>query len=49
MSAILSREAPELAPAVPAELQRIIRKCLEKDRQRRYQTVQDLLLDLENL
>ena len=49
MSAILSREAPELAPAVPAELQRIIRKCLEKDRQRRYQTVHDLLLDLENL
>ncbi|HKW01480.1 MAG TPA: protein kinase [Vicinamibacterales bacterium] len=49
MSAILTREAPTLSPAVPAELQRIVRKCLEKDRDRRYQTVRDLLIDLENL
>ena len=33
----------------PGELERIIRKCLEKDRQRRYQTARDLLIDLKNL
>ena len=32
----------------PAELERIVRKCLEKDRDRRYQTARDLLVDLEN-
>jgi serine/threonine protein kinase/cytochrome c-type biogenesis protein CcmH/NrfG len=34
---------------VPGELERIIRKCLEKDTQRRYQTARDLLIDLKNL
>ena len=34
---------------VPAELERIIRKCLEKDRERRYQTARELLVDLNNL
>lgn len=33
----------------PAELDRIIRKCLEKDRERRYQSAGDLVVDLENL
>jgi serine/threonine protein kinase len=32
---------------VPAELERIIRKCLEKDRERRYQSTRDLLIDLK--
>jgi TolB-like protein/Flp pilus assembly protein TadD len=31
----------------PAELKRIVFKCLEKDPQRRYQTLRDLVLDLE--
>jgi len=34
---------------VPADLERIIRKCLEKDRERRYQTARELLVDLKNL
>ena len=35
--------------SVPAELERITRKCLEKDRERRYQSTRDLLTDLRNL
>ena len=34
---------------VPGELERIVRKCLEKDRERRYQSARDLLIDLKNL
>ncbi len=34
---------------VPTELERIIRKCLEKDKGRRYQTARELLVDFENL
>src|SRR5438093_8650955 len=51
ISAILTQEPPPVWSdpiAAPAELQRIVRKCLEKDRERRYQTTRDLLIDLEN-
>ena len=34
---------------VSTELERIIRKCLEKDLENRYQTPRDLLVDLRNL
>ena len=34
---------------VPAELVRIIRKCLEKEVERRYQSARELLVDLRNL
>jgi non-specific serine/threonine protein kinase len=34
---------------VPAELERIVRKCLEKDRERRCQSARELLVDLRNL
>lgn len=34
---------------VPPDLERVVRKCLEKDRERRYQSVRDLLIDLRNL
>jgi TolB-like protein/Tfp pilus assembly protein PilF/predicted Ser/Thr protein kinase len=34
---------------IPAELERIVRKCLEKDRDRRYATARDLVVDLRNL
>jgi serine/threonine protein kinase len=39
----------QYAPQAPAELQRIVRKALAKDREDRYQTVRDLLIDLKNL
>jgi tetratricopeptide (TPR) repeat protein len=50
--AILNRAptAPvELNPAVPAELQRIVNRCLEKDRELRYQSAADLAADLKTL
>jgi len=34
---------------VPPELDRVIRKCLEKDPGRRYQSARDLMVDLKNL
>jgi serine/threonine-protein kinase len=34
---------------VPAELERIVSKALTKDREERYQTAKDLLIDLRNL
>jgi len=34
---------------IPAELERIVRKCLEKDRERRYQSARELLVDLKSL
>jgi serine/threonine protein kinase len=50
--AILEKEPPPLGwywATTPAELQRIVSKTLRKDREERYQTVKDLLLDLKNL
>ena len=37
------------APETPAELQRIVRKALTKDRDSRYQTARDLMIDLKSL
>jgi TolA-binding protein len=39
----------ELNPALPAELDRIINKAIEKDRRFRYQTASDLRSDLQRL
>ena len=50
--AILEKEPPPLIhylPAVPAEAQRIVSKALCKDREERYQTINDLLVDLKSL
>ena len=41
----LSRDSPE----APAELERIVSKALRKNRDERYQTIKDLLLDLQSL
>ena len=34
---------------LPEALDRVVRKCLEKDRERRYQSARELLVDLKNL
>ncbi len=41
----LSRTAPD----APRELQHIVEKCLRKDREERYQTAKDLLIDLKDV
>src|SRR5882757_9329963 len=51
-AAILKSEPPpisQFAPDVPAEIERIVRKALQKNREERYQGVKDLLLDLKSL
>jgi serine/threonine protein kinase len=50
--AILNQEPEPLAQFndnTPVELQRILNKALAKDRQWRYQTIRDFLIDLKNL
>ncbi|HZS07752.1 MAG TPA: protein kinase [Blastocatellia bacterium] len=49
VSAILTREPPPLRDqegAVPVGLERLVRKCLEKEQSRRYQTMEELAIDL---
>lgn len=51
-SAILAREPQPLArysTEVSSELERIVSKTLRKDKEERYQTIKDLLIDLKNL
>src|SRR5262249_57196102 len=40
---------PRHSPEAPAELERIVSKALRKDREERYQTINDLLVDLKGL
>ena len=52
MSLILQKEPLPLThslPGVPGELERIVRKALRKDKEERYQTIKDLLIDLRTL
>ncbi len=46
-TAILSDDPPDLPAQVSLEVDRIVRRCLEKNRERRYQSAKDLALDLE--
>jgi serine/threonine protein kinase len=49
IGSILHKEPAPLsqtAPQLPRELQHIVEKCLRKDRDERYQTAKDLLIDL---
>jgi Tol biopolymer transport system component/predicted Ser/Thr protein kinase len=51
-SSILTREPSPLARysrEAPAELERMVMKALRKDREERYQTAKDLLIDLKSL
>jgi hypothetical protein len=38
-----------LSPAAPADLQRIVRRCLAKDKEERYQTIKDVAIELKEL
>lgn len=52
ISAILTKQPAPLSDylqSCPKELQRIVDKCLDKDRERRYQTMNDVVTDLENV
>jgi eukaryotic-like serine/threonine-protein kinase len=52
MAAILKEEPPELSGTdkpVPSSLDRIVRHCLEKSAERRFQSARDLAFDLESL
>jgi serine/threonine protein kinase/Tfp pilus assembly protein PilF len=53
VAAILSEREPQplarYSKEAPAEIERIVSKALRKDRDERYQTVKDMLLDLKSL
>jgi serine/threonine protein kinase len=52
LAATLEREPlplTEFNQQIPAELERIVAKSLRKDRRKRYQTIRDMLVDLEGL
>ncbi len=47
MNSILKDEPPELPPASPPPLDRIVRRCLEKEPDRRFQSASDLAFALQ--
>ncbi|HMX28710.1 MAG TPA: serine/threonine-protein kinase, partial [Blastocatellia bacterium] len=52
LAAILNQEPLPLlrySRAVPSELERIVEKALQKDRDERYQVIKDFMIDLKNL
>ena len=52
MSAILKEEPPEMSEAnrqIPSALERIVRHCLEKNSEERFQSARDVAFDLEAL
>ncbi len=49
IAAILKSEPAPLEDNIPAELQRIVKKCLQKDASERYKEAKDLLVDLRQM
>ncbi|MEO8035214.1 MAG: protein kinase, partial [Acidobacteriota bacterium] len=52
LSAILREDPPDVSevnPNVPPTLERLVRRCLEKDRDQRFQSARDLAFNLETL
>ena len=52
LSAILKEDPPdltELVPTAPPALERLLRRCLEKDREQRFQSARDLGFNLDTL
>jgi eukaryotic-like serine/threonine-protein kinase len=52
LSAILKEEPPDLTdrlPNLPSALEKLVRRCLEKDRERRFQSARDLAFNLETM
>jgi len=47
MSAILTENPPDLPSRVPAQIQRIVRRCLDKNPKRRFQTMRAVLSELK--
>ena len=47
IAAILERPAPSIADVAPAALDRVLKRCLEKDPENRWQTARDLRAALE--
>jgi serine/threonine protein kinase/Tol biopolymer transport system component len=52
LNAILKEEPPDLTdmlPSLPPAVERLVRRCLEKDRDQRFQSARDLAFNLETL
>src|SRR4030095_13034332 len=52
LNKIIREPAPpitSLNPAAPADLQRIVRRCLAKDPDERYQTIKDVAIELKEV
>jgi serine/threonine protein kinase len=49
LTRILHEDPPQLAASIPPELEKIILRCLRKDPARRYQTMADLKVALEDV
>jgi eukaryotic-like serine/threonine-protein kinase len=52
LGAILKDDPPDLTdvlPGIPPALERLVRRCLEKDRDQRFQSARDLAFNLETL
>ena len=47
IAAIMERPAPSIADVAPAALDRLLKRCLEKDPDNRWQTARDLKAELE--